>query len=148
VEVPRRATWVTAHPFSLYAPATDHRLRLTVKSSSDGARLVRQIRPGTRVLAEGPYGAMTERRRTRHGVLLIAVGVGITPMRTLFETLQVSGPITLLYRVSTPADLLFRDESEHIATTRGARLIYLVGPSADPVNAMAGSNLTRLVPDI
>jgi ABC-type nitrate/sulfonate/bicarbonate transport system ATPase subunit len=32
------------------------------------------LKPGTRVLAEGPYGAMTERRRTRHGILLIAGG--------------------------------------------------------------------------
>jgi predicted ferric reductase len=142
------STWLTAHPFSLSAPATDHRLRLTVKSAGDGTHLLQSLLPGTRVLAEGPYGAMTERRRTRHGVLLIAGGVGITPMRTLFETVAISGPLTLLYRASTPADLLFRDELERIAETRGAQLIYLVGPSADPVNAITAQNLTRLVPDI
>jgi predicted ferric reductase len=143
-----RTSWVTAHPFSLSAPATDHQLRLTVKAAGDGTRLIQTLRPGTRVLAEGPYGAMTERRRTRNGVLLIAGGVGITPMRTLFETLTITGPLTLVYRASTRADLLFCEELAHIAATRGAQLIYLVGPSVDPANAVTAGNLTRLVPDI
>lgn len=143
-----RTSWITAHPFSLSAPATDHELRLTVKAAGDGTSLLQTLAPGTRVLAEGPYGALTERRRTRHGVLLIAGGVGITPMRSLFERLTITGPLTLLYRASTPADLLFRDELEHIAATRGAQLIFLIGPSADPVNAITAGNLTRLVPDI
>jgi len=143
-----RTSWFTAHPFSLSAPSSDDRLRLTVKATGDGTHLLQTLRPGIRVLAEGPYGAMTERRRSRHGILLIAGGVGITPMRTLFETLTISGPLTLLYRASSPADLLFHDELEHIAVSRGAQLIYLVGPSADPANAITPQNLTRLVPDV
>ncbi|MDF2443276.1 MAG: hypothetical protein JWR01_1479, partial [Subtercola sp.] len=143
-----RGSWLAAHPFSLSAPATEHRLRLTVKAAGDGTHLLQTLRPGTRVLAEGPYGAMTERRRTRHGILLIAGGVGITPMRTLFESLTVTGPMTLIYRASTPADLLFREELEHIARSRRAELIYLVGRSSDPGNAITAENLTRLVADI
>ncbi|RFA18090.1 hypothetical protein B7R25_15720 [Subtercola boreus] len=143
-----RTSWLAAHPFSLSAPATERHLRLTVKAAGDGTGLLQTLKPGTRVLAEGPYGAMTERRRTRHGVLLIAGGVGITPMRTLFESLTVTGPMTLVYRASTPADLLFRDELEDIAARRGAQLIYLVGRSTEPGNAVTADNLTRLVPDI
>ena len=144
-----RSTWRSAHPFSLSAPPSNEHLRLTVKAVGDGTRLVQQLRPGTVVLAGGPYGAMTERRRTRHGVLLIAGGVGITPMRTLFETLREGEvAVTLLYRASTPADLLFREELEWIAASRRARLIMMVGPSSNPRNAMSAENLTRLVPDL
>lgn len=143
-----RTSWLAAHLFSLSAPASDDSLRLTVKNAGDGTRLLRTLRPDARVLTEGPYGTMTERRRRRHGVLLIAGGVGITPMRALFETMAISGPLTLLYRASAPAGLLFRGDLERIATARGCQLIYLVGSSADPANAITASKLTRLVPDL
>ena len=142
-------TWRTAHPFSLSAPAAHDTLRLTVKAVGDGTQIIQSLRPGTRVLAEGPYGAMTQRRRTRHGLLLIAGGVGITPMRTLFETMaHTGGPLTLLYRAPTMEDILFRRELELIAETRRAHLIYMVGSSKEPWNAMTAENLTRLVPDL
>jgi ferredoxin-NADP reductase len=49
-------------------------------------------------------------------VLLIAGGVGITPMRALFESLSVGrGLLTLLYRASRLADVVFRRELEDIA---------------------------------
>lgn len=142
-------TWRAAHPFSLSAPPTHDSLRLTVKAVGDGTRIIQSLTPGTRILAEGPYGAMTQRRRTRHGLLLIAGGVGITPMRTLFETLPFTGvPITLVYRAPTLGDILFREELEFIAATRRAQLIYLIGSSRDPGNAMTAENLTRLAPDL
>ena len=71
--------WRTAHPFSLSAPPIGNRLRLTVKSLGDGSERLQRAPTGTRVIAEGPYGAMTADRRTRRDVLLIAGGVGITP---------------------------------------------------------------------
>ncbi|GAA1960810.1 ferredoxin reductase family protein [Microbacterium deminutum] len=142
-------SWYMAHPFSLSAPPTDHHLRLTVKAVGDGTRLIHEMTPGTIVLAEGPYGAMTERRRTRSGVLLIAGGVGITPMRTLFETMsRGGGPLTLLYRASTRDDILFRDELEEIAGRRGAELVYWTGRSSDPRSAVTSANLLSRVPDL
>ncbi|MGC5224972.1 ferredoxin reductase family protein [Micromonospora sp. DT81.3] len=142
-------TWLTAHPFSLSAPPADGSLRLTVKAVGDGTRALRFLRPGTFVVAEGPYGAMTERRRTRRGVLLIAGGVGITPMRALFESLSHrGGPLTLIYRAPTIEDILFRRELEAIARQRGAALIYWTGRSADPRSAVTPANLLAQVPDL
>src|SRR3954454_16418870 len=92
---------------------------------------------------------MTAQRRTRRAVLLIAGGIGITPMRALFETIDVPGErLTLLYRASSDADVVFRNELDAIARRRGARLIYLVGPSADPANALTAASLVRLVPGL
>ncbi len=140
-------TWRTAHPFSLSAPPTDDRMRLTVKALGAGSAQLQSIAVGTWIVAEGPYGAMTAARRTRRNVLLIAGGVGITPMRTLFETLPVlpGQDLALLYRARGPQELIFRAELEQIAYQRGARLHYLVGNDADCLSA---SGLRRLVPDL
>jgi ferredoxin-NADP reductase len=102
-----RRLWRTALPFSLSAPVRDDTLRITVKALGDHTRRIRRLRPGTRVLAAGPFGALTAHRRTRRRVLLLAGGVGITPMRTLFETLPgAPGEVTLLYRRRLAAALL------------------------------------------
>src|SRR5207247_1974593 len=80
-------------------------------------------------LAEGPYGSFTAARRRRRKVLLIAGGVGITPLRALFETLPAQpGDVTLLYRVNKQDDLLLRDELDDIADQRGSRVHYVIGP--------------------
>ncbi|MCU1689346.1 MAG: ferric reductase [Pseudonocardiales bacterium] len=142
-------TWHSAHPFSLSAPATDEHLRITVKALGEGTRRIHALRPGTRVLAEGPYGAMTSRRRTQPHVLLVAGGIGITPMRALFETIDAPGnSLTLIYRAPSPADIVFGHELAQIARHRGARLIYLVGPSSDSRNAVTASALTAMVPQL
>ncbi|HSH79235.1 MAG TPA: hypothetical protein VLA19_11975 [Herpetosiphonaceae bacterium] len=142
-------SWTSAHPFSLSAPLQDDRLRITVKALGDGSRQVQALRPGTWVLAEGPYGALTEQRRTQPSVLLVAGGVGITPMRALFETIDVPGErLTLLYRASTARDVIFRAELDEIARRRGARAIYLIGPSSDPSNSLTPARLSQLVPDL
>ena len=122
-------SWWTAHPFSLSAPPSSTHLRLTVKSLGDGSGGLQRLEPGTWVVAEGPYGAMTARRRTRRNVLLVAGGVGITPMRALFESmpLHTGQDLLLLYRVRDGAEVVFRQEIEDIAHVRGARVLYLDG---------------------
>uniref|UniRef100_UPI00286DE746 ferredoxin reductase family protein n=1 Tax=Nocardioides sp. TaxID=35761 RepID=UPI00286DE746 len=73
--------WWQSHPFSLSAMPTPDELRITVKDLGDHSRDLQALRPGTRVIAEGPYGAFTPARRRGHGVLLLAGGIGITPLR-------------------------------------------------------------------
>jgi predicted ferric reductase len=141
--------WRTAHPFSLSAAPTPTHLRLTVKALGDSSKLLQRLEPGTWVLAEGPYGAVTADRRTRRDVLLIAGGVGITPMRALFETMPL-GPgqdLMLIYRARSVDDLLFRAELEAIARHRGARLQYLLGSQIGPFTAELFQRLVPGLPD-
>ncbi|MGB7981362.1 MAG: ferredoxin reductase family protein [Candidatus Nanopelagicales bacterium] len=140
-----RGSWATAHPFSLSAPPIGNRLRLTVKALGDGSTQLQQLPVGTRVIAEGPYGVMTAARRTRRDLLLIAGGVGITPMRALFETLPKTPgqDLMLLYRASTPEQLVFRAELDALAASRQAHVVYLLG--SDP-HLLSPRSLTRLVP--
>ncbi|MFI8274077.1 ferric reductase-like transmembrane domain-containing protein [Streptomyces sp. NPDC085929] len=121
----QRRLWHTALPFSLSAPVQGRALRITVKALGGHSRRIRRLRPGTRVIATGPFGALTAARRTRPKVLLIAGGVGITPMRALFETLPGGpGEITLLYRAGAEEHLVLRSELEAIAAERQAGLHY------------------------
>jgi len=142
-------TWRSAYPFSLSAAPTCNRLRITVKVRGEGTRRIFNIPVGTLVFAEGPYGVLTTRRRRRPRVLLIAGGVGITPMRALFEVIDLPGKdVTLVYRASCERDLVFKDELDEIAERSGARVVYLVGPSTDEANDMSAPALNRLVGDL
>ncbi|MFG2266122.1 ferric reductase-like transmembrane domain-containing protein [Streptomyces sp. NPDC048720] len=117
----------TSTPYSLSAPPRPDMLRITVKAIGDHSAAVPLLRPGTRVWAEGPYGSLTADRATSHRSLLIAAGVGITPLRALFETLP--GEVTLLYRARNAEDLALGGELEAIARRRGGRVLYaLNGP--------------------
>jgi ferredoxin-NADP reductase len=130
-------------------------LRITVKALGDDSALVRRLRPGTRVLFEGPYGTLTgvERQRTR--VTMIASGIGITPLRALLESLPYPpGGATLVYRARANADFAFRAELDALAAQRGIRLFYLPGRRAGRLrwapHGHGGDDalLRRLVPDL
>jgi len=124
-----RDRWWQAHPFSLSAAPNPDWLRFTAKQSGDFTADLDSLEPGTKVIAEGPYGAFTERRRTRRKVLFIAGGIGITPIRALLESLPArKGDLTLVYRVSAEHDVVLRSELDQIASRRGAAVHYLVGP--------------------
>jgi predicted ferric reductase len=141
-----RSLWWTSHPYSLSAAPGNDVLRITVKDQGDHSSALRLLRPGTPVIAEGPYGAFTVSRSGR-GAVLLAGGVGITPLRAMFATLP--GPVTLIYRASSERDIVFRDELEAIAEARGGTVHYVVGSRAslggDPLSA---SVLRSLVPGL
>lgn len=145
-----RELWWAANPYSLSAAPRPETLRITVKMAGQHSRALLRLKPGTRVFAEGPYGGMTKDQRRRRQVLLIAGGVGITPLRALFESLPGrAGEVTLLYRARTSQDLVLRSEIESIAQLRGSRVHYLIGPSGPDRDVhLSAQNLTNLVPDL
>ncbi|MDT4941188.1 MAG: hypothetical protein QOJ34_1277 [Pseudonocardiales bacterium] len=145
-----RELWWAANPYSLSAAPRENLLRVTVKDLGDHSAALMRLQPGTRVLTEGPYGAMTSARRRNRKVLLVAGGIGITPLRALFEALPGGpGDVTLLYRASHERDVVFRDELVAIAKQRGAHLHVLTGNRAqlghDPLSAGA---LAARVPEL
>lgn len=120
--------WTRGHPYSLSAAPRPDTLRITVKDLGDGSREVAGLRPGTRVLIEGPYGRMHAGVRTRRKVTLLASGIGISPMRALLEDLDHGpGDLTLIYRARDYHDLALRKEIDAIATQTGARVFYVLG---------------------
>jgi predicted ferric reductase len=144
--------WWRSHPYSISAAPNGEWLRITVKDLGDGSRDLQSIPIGTRVIVEGPYGILTDVRRTKPSVVLIAGGIGITPMRALIEALPAApGDLTLLYRASQPADLVFVDELDVLARRRGLVVAYLVGRRGTPQmprDPLDARGLITLVPDV
>jgi predicted ferric reductase len=145
-----RGLWWTSLPISLSAPPHGERLRITVKAAGGHSSELYGLAHGTRVVAEGPYGALTGAAR-RHGkVLLIAGGVGITPLRALLESLPAApGDLTLIYRVSSMRDVVFRRELEQLAERRNAQVWFVAGTRDElDVDPLSGGELTRRVPGL
>lgn len=141
--------WWRANPFSLSAAPDGRSLRLTVKAAGETSAGLRHVPVGTRVFAEGPYGAFTSLHRTRDAALLVAGGVGVTPVRALLE--EATGPTTVLYRVRSADDAVLLPELEDLARTRGARLHVLAGRTgagSPPNSPFEPANLLALVPDV
>jgi ferredoxin-NADP reductase len=145
-----RSLWWAANPYSLSAAPRPDLLRITVKVVGEHSAALRALAPGTRVLAEGPYGSFTGARRRGRKVLLLAGGVGITPLRALFETLPgAPGDITLVYRANAQTDFVLRAELDQIAHQRGARVHYLIGPpKAGRNDHLSAARMRRLIPDL
>jgi predicted ferric reductase len=143
-----RDRWWKAHPFSLSAAPDGRSLRITVKALGDDTARIGEIPVGTRVVAEGPFGVFTPASRRREKVLLIAGGIGITPVRALLERLR--GDVLVLYRVISEDDVVFRDELEQITLATGAELRYVVGDhtTEEARDHLSPAHLKELVPDI
>ncbi|WP_435850651.1 ferredoxin reductase family protein [Streptomyces tibetensis] len=139
-----RDRWWQANPFSLSAAPDGRTLRLTVKRAGAGSAALRHLRVGTRVFAEGPYGAFTTLHRTCPDAVLIAGGVGVTPIRALLEELH--GHAVVIYRVATDRDAVLYDELRDLALARGAELHLVTGPPVP--DRLAPPELARLVPDL
>ncbi|MBS2963323.1 ferric reductase-like transmembrane domain-containing protein [Actinocrinis puniceicyclus] len=147
-----RGLWHQTHPFSLSAAPTNGVLRLTVKGVGNYTRrLKRRIRPGVRVVADGPYGAFTAELRRRQRVLLIGGGVGVTPLRAIAEALDGGpGDVMFLQRASSAADLLMVDELEKMDAEGRLMYVPVLGkrgktPRQDP---MAPHRLREIVGDL
>lgn len=158
--------WTRAHPFTVSAVPTATSVRLTVQETGDWTNGLARVRPGSRVLIEGPYGTMAAHRRTHRDVLLLAAGVGLTTMRGLAEEILAEGPgdgpggrrrpsVIVLHRIRDRSQALFADELNALSRNADLRAFGLLGRrspdsgwwgGAVPVNPAAA--LRRAVPDI
>ena len=141
--------WWQANPFSLSAAPDGKTLRLTAKAVGATSAGLRQVPVGSRVLVEGPYGAFTCLQQVTPAALLLAGGIGITPIRALLE--EVTGPTILIYRVGSAADAVLLAELEALAAARGADLRVLAGRTGEgnpPIPRFDAGSLATMVPDI
>lgn len=137
--------WTRANPYSLSAAPTDTELRFTAKMVGEGSMRLATLRPGSRVLVEGPYGRMHAGTATKDKALLIGAGIGITPMRALLESLPGGpGSITILHRYSTEADLVLGDEIIDLADARQAPYYRLEGRRATSRTSWLPASLEHL----
>jgi predicted ferric reductase len=120
--------WWRAHPFSVSAAPNSRFVRFTIGNRGDDTALLQSIKPGTKVILEGPYGVFTEARRSREKVTLIAAGIGAPPIRALAESMAARpGDISVIYRVRSSDDAALVDELNELSQRRGFKLTLLEG---------------------
>lgn len=105
---------VTAHPFSFSssAEAGGGRVEMTIRKLGDFTSTLDKVEVGKRVYLDGPYGAFTIGQPADMHVL-IAGGIGITPMMSMMRTLADRGdkrPVVLFYGSADPASTIFQAE--------------------------------------
>ena len=119
--------WWRAHPFSLSAKPTTDKFRFTIGNRGDDTALLQNIKVGTKVILEGPYGVFTESRRAEDNVVLIAAGIGAPPIRALAESIDPDGKVDIIYRVRKEDDAALLQELEVISSSRGFKLHVVEG---------------------
>lgn len=104
-----------AHPFSLSQPFNGQNIRLSIKASGDFTATTYNLQFTTPVLLEGPYGVFTPNKLKNNKALLIAGGIGITPIRGIMEALgENKKEVILLYANKTEKDIALRKEIEKL----------------------------------
>jgi ferredoxin-NADP reductase len=129
---------ITGHPFSFSssAAATDGRVEMSIRKLGDLTREIDRTPVGSRVYLDGPYGAFTIGNPADMHVL-IAGGVGITPLMSMIRTLADRGderPIVLLYEQGLGLDHLPR---------RARRARQAAQPDHRPCALRAAAGLDR-----
>jgi predicted ferric reductase len=108
-----RSVMAEEHPFTIASSAHSDATEFTIRHTGDFTRALRRLPVGSTVWVDGPHGAFTNDVETSAGFVMIAGGVGITPMMSMLRTAahrHDSRPYRLVVVASAPQDLLFRTE--------------------------------------
>ena len=121
---------ITQHPFSFSgsAAAPGGRVEITIRELGDHTRRISRIQPGSRMYMDGPYGAFTSGCPSDMHVL-IAGGVGATPMMSMIRTLADEGdrrPVILLYGSRDWDSITFREELEAIQPRLNLKIVHVL----------------------
>ncbi|NDL65685.1 ferredoxin reductase family protein [Acerihabitans arboris] len=126
---------ITGHPFSFSSSAEvkDGRVEMSVRNLGDFTAKISQVAAGQRVYLDGPYGAFTIGHPADMHVL-IAGGIGITPMMSIVRTLADRGdkrPVVLIYGGGDWDSLTFREELEALRARLDLTLVYVLARPHD-----------------
>jgi predicted ferric reductase len=127
---------ISAHPFSISssAAASDRRVEISIKNLGDFTSNIHNVPAGKRVYLDGPYGGFHLGNPADMHVL-IAGGVGITPMMSMIRTLadqRDSRPVTLLYGSRDWESITFREDLEALKDRLKLTVVHVLQkPPAD-----------------
>jgi predicted ferric reductase len=121
---------ISAHPFSFSSSAAveDGRVAMSIRNLGDFTGQVHRVPVGRRVYIDGPYGAFTMGNPADLHVL-VAGGVGITPMISMLRTLADEGdkrPVMLLYGSKTWEAITFREELEALKERLDLTIVHVL----------------------
>ena len=132
--------------YSVSSAPSDDFLRISVKrDGSVSSHLHEQVRALHEIEARAPQGHFTVQPTERRPLVLLAAGVGITPLLSMLREVVYQGqrisrmrPVWLVQSARSVADLAFREEIDELAVRAGDKLQVLRMVSQPPTEAGAG----------
>jgi len=124
------------HPFSMSSSADRaDRIEFGIKAIGDFTKGIKDVQPGTRAYLDGPYGVFTtERYWDSAGFVLIAGGVGITPIFSILLTAaqrKDDRPFLLIYAASSWDDLTYQEELDALKEKLDLSIVYVLRKAHD-----------------
>ncbi len=111
------------------SPTRAGSVEITVKADGLASRFLHEhLHEGDTLNVSAPAGKFTFTGSEAPGLLLVAGGVGITPMMSVIRYLtdkNWSGPIDLIYSSKTAADIIFHDELRELASKHPNLTLHL-----------------------
>jgi len=105
-------------------------ISFTIKNLGDwSGKLVPTIQPGDRMWVDGPYGVLSSDREQGMGYVLIAGGIGITPLYSMCQTMaerEDVRPVLLFYGINDLESAIFKEELDELATKMNLQIIYVL----------------------
>ena len=137
---PGQFTWITLgispfrmreHPFSMSSSAVSpERLEFGIKALGDFTNQIKNVKPGTKAYLDGPYGVFTTARYwDSAGFILIAGGIGITPIMSMLLTAaegRDDRPFLLIYSNKTWSGITFREELEELKGQLDLKIVHVL----------------------
>jgi len=121
---------ITGHPFSFSSSAavTDGCVEMSIRNLGDFTSETHKVPVGQRVYLDGPYGAFTIGNPADMHVL-IAGGIGVTPMMSMIRTLADRGderPVNLFYGSRDWESITFREELEALKARLNLTIVHVL----------------------
>jgi predicted ferric reductase len=121
---------ITGHPFSFSssAAAKGGCVEMSIRNLGDFTKEIQRVPVGKRVYLDGPYGAFTIGNPADMHVL-IAGGVGVTPMMSMIRTLADRGdkrPVILLYGSKDRESITFCEELELLKARLDLTVVHVL----------------------
>ena len=142
------------------SPTQRDYIEITVKREDKGMvsrYLHDQFRVGDKVEISAPSGNFTFTGEESDSIVLIAGGVGVTPMMSILRYLTDrcwSGEIFFIFCVRSETGIIFRSELERLAKRHPNLKLYITlsNPDTDdwtgPTGRLSKDSLTEFVPDL
>lgn len=136
---PGQYAWITLgdspfslqqHPFSINSQDDNPGcLEFTVKHAGDFTRSLSDVKAGSRAWVEGPYGVFTLDPANKRDTVIIAGGVGVTPIISMLRSCvaeQSTKKLLLLYANIDKASILFADELAELSTQLNLKVVHVL----------------------
>ena len=125
---------ISGHPFSFSSSAAlSGQVEMSIRNLGDFTSTIRNVKVGERAYLEGPYGSFTIGNPADMHVL-IAGGIGITPMMSVMRTFADDGdkrPVVLLYGNKDWESVTFRAQLEALKTRLDLTIVHVLANPPD-----------------